>query len=135
MKDELGTLDQMIEEKFQSDKPWGISTQVDLFKCDPKLIRSKEHISKFVVDLCDFLEVERFGDPQVVHFGEDPRVSGYSMTQLIETSLVSAHFVEEKNDVYIDIFSCKFYPPQAASDFCEHYFKADVGRFRYNFRG
>jgi S-adenosylmethionine/arginine decarboxylase-like enzyme len=32
---------------------------------------------------------------------------GYTLVQLIETSNITAHFVEETNDVYIDVFSCK----------------------------
>ena len=66
--------------------------------------------------------MKRFGDTQVVHFGEDERVSGYSMVQLIETSLISAHFANQTNTAYIDVFSCKPYDPQIVQDFAQTFF-------------
>ena len=68
--------------------------------------------------------MKRFGETQVVHFGEDDRVAGYSMTQLIETSLVSAHFANLTNTTYLDVFSCKLYDPQIVADFAKKFFKA-----------
>jgi len=46
------------------------------------------------------------------------------MTQLIETSLLSAHFANDTNAAYIDIFSCKEYAPSVASAFCKKFFGA-----------
>ena len=68
--------------------------------------------------------MKRYGECIVVDFGEDPRVSGFSMTQLIETSLISGHFVNQTNDVYIDIFSCKFYDPKVVAEFTRKFFEA-----------
>jgi S-adenosylmethionine/arginine decarboxylase-like enzyme len=67
--------------------------------------------------------MKRFGETHVVHFGEDERVAGYSMLQLIETSCISAHFANETNTSYIDIFSCKEYDPKVASEFTRNFFK------------
>lgn len=109
---------------YQIQDAWGILTSIDLYDCNPELIRSAEHIQAFVKELCDRLEVKRFGECQVVHFGENEKVSGYSMVQLIETSLISGHFANKTNAAYIDIFSCKFYEPQIAIDFTKQYFEA-----------
>jgi S-adenosylmethionine/arginine decarboxylase-like enzyme len=68
--------------------------------------------------------MKRYGDTQVVNFGEEERVAGFSMTQLIETSLISGHFANQSNAAYIDIFSCKYYDPQVAADFTQQYFQA-----------
>ena len=104
--------------------PWGISTCIDLYHCDPQTIRSEKAIKQFVVELCDLIEMKRFGETQVVHFGEDERVAGYSMTQLIETSLVSAHFANLTNTTYLDVFSCKAYDPEVVAEFAKTFFKA-----------
>lgn len=125
----------LLEHTYRERGAWGISTMVDLVDCKPSSIRDPHKIKKFVIDLCDFIKMKRFGDPQIVHFGDDPKVSGYSMTQLIETSLVSAHFVERTNSTHIDIFSCKFYSPFAAAQFCEEFFEAKSGVYRCEFRG
>jgi S-adenosylmethionine/arginine decarboxylase-like enzyme len=68
--------------------------------------------------------MKRFGDCQVVHFGEEERVAGFSMIQLIETSLISGHFANLTNSAYIDIFSCKAYDPNTVAEFTRKFFQA-----------
>lgn len=105
------------------ENAWGMASAIDIYNCDPQLIRDAEAIRRFVVELCDLIEMKRFGDTQVVHFGEDERVAGYSMVQLIETSLISGHFANLTNAVYLDVFSCKPYNPQVVREFSQKYFK------------
>ena len=104
--------------------PWGLLTSLDLYGCAPEIIRDSEKIRQYVIELCDLIDMKRFGECQVVHFGEDERVAGYSMIQLIETSLISGHFANHSNAAYIDIFSCKPYDSQAVADFTEGFFRA-----------
>ena len=101
---------------------WGIASAIDIYGCDPLKIRDAEVIRRFVAELCELIEMKRFGDTQVVHFGEDERVAGYSMVQLIETSLISAHFANLTNTVYLDVFSCKPYDPEIVKDFAQAFF-------------
>lgn len=105
--------------------PWGILTCIDLYDCDPETIRNALKIRHFVSELCERIEMKRFGETQVVHFGEDERVAGYSMTQLIETSLISAHFANQTNTTYLDVFSCKPYDSQVVADYAKDFFKAE----------
>ncbi len=101
---------------------WGIDSAIDIYNCDPDKIRDDKTIRKFVAELCEFIEMKRFGETQVVHFGEDERVAGYSMVQLIETSLISAHFANLTNTTYLDVFSCKPYDPEKVQYFAQSYF-------------
>lgn len=105
-------------------QPWGLLSCIDLYDCDPETIRNADKIRRFVSGLCDLIEMRRFGETQVVHFGEDERVAGFSMTQLIETSLISAHFANATNTTYLDVFSCKLYDPSVVAGFAKEYFKA-----------
>lgn len=114
----------VLEQEYREVDAWGISTAIDLHNCDAGLVRSADAIKQFVVELTDLIKVKRFGECTVVHFGERPAIAGFSMTQLIETSLVSGHFVNATNDIYLDIFSCKYYDPNLAADFAQRYFKA-----------
>ncbi len=104
--------------------PWGLLSCIDLYECDPDIIRDAEAIKKFVVQLCDLIKMKRFGETQVIHFGENERVAGFSMTQLIETSLISAHFANQSNTTYLDVFSCKTYDPEIVAEFAKKFFKA-----------
>jgi S-adenosylmethionine/arginine decarboxylase-like enzyme len=115
-------------------KVWGIASAVDIYDCDPEKIRCAETIRHFVVELCDLIEMKRFGDTQVVHFGEDERVAGYSMVQLIETSLISAHFANMTNTVYLDVFSCKPYDPEIVRSFSQLYFGGSHSVLNVTFR-
>ena len=111
-----------IRENVANLDVWGIASSIDIYECDPGLIRDAEAIRRFTVELCDLIKMKRFGETQVVHFGEDERVAGYSMVQLIETSLISAHFANLTNTVYLDVFSCKPYDPEVVADFARKYF-------------
>ena len=101
---------------------WGIATSIDIYECNPQTIRDADKIRQFVVDLCELIKMRRFGDTRIVHFGEDERVAGYSMVQLIETSLISAHFANQTNATYLDVFSCKPYDPEVVADFAQEFF-------------
>ena len=111
--------------KSQPAAPWGVLTSLDLYNCNPDYIRDAERIKQYVIELCDLIEMRRFGECTVVHFGEDDRVAGYSMVQLIETSLISGHFANQSNAVYIDVFSCKPYDSEKVAEFTQRYFQGE----------
>jgi S-adenosylmethionine decarboxylase len=87
-------------------------------------MQDAEGIKEFVRTLCDKIGMRRYGETQVVHFGDDPRVTGFSMTQLIETSLISAHFADATRAIYLDVFSCAPYEPETAAKYAAEFFGA-----------
>ena len=101
---------------------WGLACSFDIYDCNPDTIRNADEIKRFVYELCELIEMKRFGDCVVVNFGEDERVAGFSMTQLIETSLISAHFANASNTTYLDVFSCKPYDPAVVEEFATRFF-------------
>ena len=107
---------------------WGLLTSLDLEDCDPDLIRSADAIRDFTARLCKLIKMKTFGECHVVHFGEDEKVAGFSMFQLIETSCISAHFANLTNRAYIDVFSCKMYEPEIVMEFAREFFKGGNGR-------
>ncbi|MDT8379976.1 MAG: adenosylmethionine decarboxylase [Desulfotignum sp.] len=111
------------KKEYDQKNPWGVLSSIDIYDSDPDIIRDAEKIRQFVYELCDRIDMKRFGDCQVVHFGEDERVEGFSMTQLIETSLISGHFANADNTVYLDVFSCKFYDPREVAEFAISFFR------------
>ena len=103
---------------------WGVSSSIDLYNCDLDLMMKADAIREFVKILCDRIKMRRYGETQVVFFGDEPRVQGFSMTQLIETSLISAHFANASRAIYLDVFSCAPYDPEDVARFATEYFKA-----------
>ncbi len=126
--------DDEVMKKYRKENPWGMSLCVDLKDCNSKIMRDAEKVKEFADKLCKLLEVKKFGETTVVDFGENPRVTGFSMTQLIETSLISGHFANNSNAIYLDIFSCKEYPPYKAAEFCQEFFEAKSYNIKINFR-
>ena len=117
----------MTEEDFNKDELWGMSLSLDLYDCNPDTIRDADKIKEYVKELCDnVINMKRYGECQVVHFGDDAKVTGFCMTQLIETSLVSGHFANNTNAAYLDIFSCKWYNVREVKRFSKRFFEAEV---------
>ena len=97
---------------------WGYHFIVNLRNCSkyphifkgPKYInQSTKDINNIVNNIISKINTKAYGPIVINHFGENYRIAGLSMYQLIETSNLSAHFVDDSKDIYFDIFSCKKY--------------------------
>ena len=102
---------------------WGYHTIVDASGCDHEAISSAENITAFAKQLVVDIDMVPYGEPQVVNFGSGNK-AGYTLVQLIETSNICAHFVEENDTMYLDVFSCKTYDPQVVVSLVQKFFKA-----------
>ena len=100
---------------------WGYHLIINAGQCSKSTIRSHSHIYQFATQLVKKIDMVAFGEPRVVRFGSG-HTTGYTLVQLIETSCISAHFAEESNDIYLDVFSCKpFNKAHAISVFKEFF--------------
>ena len=106
-------------------KAWGYHAIIDIAKCKPRLIRCPHNITAFSHELVKRIDMKAYGLPQVVHFGVDDK-KGYTLTQLIETSCISAHFSEDTNSAFIDIFSCKPYNISTAELTVREFFAPEI---------
>jgi len=100
---------------------WGFHLVVDSSKCISSAIRSKITIETFSKVLVRDIDMVAYGNPQIVHFGSGNKC-GYTLVQLIETSNITAHFVEETDDMYLDVFSCKPFDPRIVTGLVDAYF-------------
>ncbi len=113
---------------------WGVECSIDLKECDPKIIRSKKEMKRFLIEVTDYLKVKRWGKPTIANFGDRDDIAGFSIVQLIETSLISGHFVDKTNAAYINLFSCAYFDPIKAANFTKKFFKAKQMEFVVNYR-
>lgn len=93
--------------------------------CEPKTIRSAPAIEYFSRTLVKKIDMVPYGKPQIVMFGSGNK-KGYTLVQLIETSNICAHFVEETNDLYLDVFSCKTFDPMIVEKMVRQSFGAET---------
>jgi S-adenosylmethionine/arginine decarboxylase-like enzyme len=89
---------------------WGYHLIIDASKCIGTHIRCRANIDSFAKRLVKKIDMVAYGEPQIQHFGSGNK-AGYTLVQLIETSNICAHFVEETDDMYLDVFSCKPFSP------------------------
>ena len=104
-------------------RTWGKHLILDAADCSPKMIGCPKVVDGFARSLVKRMDMVPFGDPQVVMFGSGSK-KGYTLVQLIETSNITAHFVEENNSMYLDVFSCKDFDPIVVKETVEEYFEA-----------
>ena len=109
---------------------WGYHLIIDAGKCSSIAIRSKNIIHNFTKDLVKRIDMVSYGEPQIVHFGSGNKC-GYTLVQLIETSNICAHFVEETNDMYLDVFSCKPFSSDTVKYTVDEYFYPKYMNYYY----
>ena len=54
------------QEMVAEGRAWGLCTAVDLHDCHPDLIRNTDHIRRYVDELCELIDMKRFGECQVI---------------------------------------------------------------------
>lgn len=107
-----------LEEVCES---WGYHLILDCKGGDVDAVTDPKAIEAFVIELVDQIDMKRYGEATIVHFGSG-HLTGYSLMQLIETSSITGHFVDQNGDAYIDIFSCKPFSQEAAMKVVQKYF-------------
>jgi S-adenosylmethionine/arginine decarboxylase-like enzyme len=99
-----------------NEKPsWGYHLVLDVAGCNPEAIRDPHQIAGFASRLVTAIDMVSYGEPIVKHFGTGDK-AGYTLVQLIETSNICAHFVEENDSACIDVFSCKNFDDNVVVD-------------------
>lgn len=100
---------------------WGKHMIIDAARCNPASIRSATHIHNFTKCLVSAIDMTAYGEPQIVMFGTGNK-KGYTLVQLIETSNICAHFTEEDDSMYLDVFSCKNFEPETVDSVVSAFF-------------
>ena len=100
---------------------WGYHLILNCSKCIPATIRNQSNISHFSKGLVHKIKMVPYGEPQVIMFGSGNK-KGYTLVQLIETSNITAHFVEETDDLFLDVFSCKEFKEKDVIEMVDYHF-------------
>jgi len=110
-------------------KTYGVELVLDLHDCDASTF-NRPSLDAFFSELCELIDMERC----VVHFWDDvgvpledqqtePHTKGTSAVCFILTSSIVVHTLDMLDAVYINIFSCKSFDPDAAIRFGETWFR------------
>ena len=95
-------------------KIWGYHAIFDCSECDKNFIRDENHMREFIKCMVSNAKMKAYGEPLIKHviLPDNPVLNGYSIVQLIYTSSITCHFLDNTGDAYIDFFSCKKFNPK-----------------------
>jgi len=113
-------------------RPYGYELALDLHDCDPSTF-NRTCIDQFFTELCDLIDMEKCE----VHFWDDvdvppeeqqtePHTKGTSAVCFILTSTIVIHTLDLQEKVFVNIFSCKEYDPDAAAEFTQKWFCGEI---------
>ena len=114
---------------------------LDLYHCDVSKF-NRESITEWLKQLCELIDMEREdlhfwdyeGCPEELAAAPDHLV-GTSAVQFITTSDIVIHTVDKRRECYINIFSCKEYDDQAATEFTKNWFGSRQYEYHSIIRG
>jgi len=87
---------------------WGYHLMLDVSGCDHALMTDRHNVYSFVKELITAIDMTPIGEPIIERTAIGlPDKEGFSLYQLIVTSNISAHFIDESRHIYFDVFSCK----------------------------
>jgi len=105
---------------------WGYHLTLDCRAGRKEWVTDADNIYTFVRSLVEAIDMIAYGEPILEHFAtHDPDKAGYSLIQLIETSNISAHFVDKNGNFYLDVFSCKHFEPADVIEVVNAFFEPE----------
>jgi S-adenosylmethionine/arginine decarboxylase-like enzyme len=103
---------------------YGLELLLDLKGCDPERM-GRERIEEYFVLICEQIDMKRHGAPLFWEdFSGTPHLHGTSAIQFIETSNIVCHALPLLKAVYINIFSCKAFSAETATEISKAFWRA-----------
>ena len=127
LKKAIDAIKALLKEK----ESWGYHLMIDLEGCDPTIIRDEKLVVTYIEELVKLIDMTPYGEPMVIHFGKDPKVSGFSFHQFIEESNITGHLINKTNEAKIDIFSCKKFDVNLAGNASLNFFAAKKAKMTF----
>jgi S-adenosylmethionine decarboxylase len=105
---------------------------MDCWNSERAAMQSRDTVDRFIRDLVRRIDMEPIGEPWIEYTaGHDPAKAGFTATQIIVTSSIVAHFVDDTGSIYLDVFSCKTFEIETVESVVREYFNPE--RIRVNF--
>jgi len=112
---------------------WGWHLSVNASFCDLDKITDRDTVYNFIKQLVVDIDMEPYGEPDIVYFGVGDK-SGFTAQQLISTSNICAHYVDEYKAIFLDVFSCKPFETSVVVELVKQYFNAQQVTTTFNAR-
>lgn len=111
---------------------WGYHLVLDCSECDVKLMQDHANVDAWIRGLVKDIDMEPIGEPRIEYTAaEFPDKAGFTVVQVIVTSSIVAHFVDNLGHIYLDVFSCKTFDPEVVRASMRNHFGAQRMREYY----
>jgi S-adenosylmethionine/arginine decarboxylase-like enzyme len=115
-----GARDAYKRTEIEGKKYYGKHLMLTAISCNENLLDIPT-ISRFIKEMVPAIDMVPYGDLTIARFGEGIEV-GISAVQLIVTSAITIHTNDNARDLYLDVFSCKWYDESIVLDMVKKYF-------------
>jgi len=102
---------------------YGKHLMLTAVSCNDNLL-DIDTVSRFVRELVPAIDMVPYGDLVIARFGEGIE-EGISAVQLIITSAITIHTNDQARDLYLDVFSCKWFEESVVIDMVKKYFNPE----------
>lgn len=111
---------------------YGKELIIDLYGCNSSLF-TREYIEQFLIDLCKLIDMERcdlyFWD--YVGYPKEKaaapmHLDGTTAVQFIKTSNITIHTLDQVDELYLNLFSCKDFDVKKAFRFIVESFGTQI---------
>ncbi|MFH1285673.1 MAG: adenosylmethionine decarboxylase [Candidatus Micrarchaeota archaeon] len=98
---------------------FGPHMMLDCYGCNREKLQDMKLLYKVLDELPDFIGMQKITPPYIFHYagGEKPEDCGFSGVVIIAESHISLHSFPEKGFVTFDIYSCKDFDTERASEY------------------
>lgn len=109
---------------------FGPHLTLDMYYCDREAIVSKDVIFRVLDELPKLMDMHKISEPQIIPYeGNGDQASfdkgGISAFVLIAESHITIHTFKEQRHIFVDIFSCKDFDVDKATDYLTYVFKPE----------
>ena len=99
---------------------FGPHLMLDCYECNEKKLRDLNFVLKFLNDLPDLIDMHKISEPHAIDYPGNPKSfdkGGISAVVIIAESHISIHTFPSHRYMSVDIFSCKNFDVERATDF------------------
>jgi S-adenosylmethionine/arginine decarboxylase-like enzyme len=91
-----------------------------------------ENVKTWITNLVRDIDMKPIGPPRIEYTAaEFPDKAGFTVVQVIVTSSIVAHFVDNLGQIYLDVFSCKKFDPVVVQNSIVKHFHGEKFRKYY----
>jgi S-adenosylmethionine/arginine decarboxylase-like enzyme len=106
--------------EINGSKYYGKHLMVTAVSCNENLL-NLDTVSRFVKEMVPRIDMVPYGDIVIARFG-DGIEEGISAVQLIVTSAITIHTNDMMRDLYLDVFSCKWFEENVVINMIQEFF-------------